>query len=166
MKPIIKTIIIILALFIWYFLIPAGCGKPNQANFNTMNANKPKEINLANLAEATEQEILDHVSFHLLTQGEPSVEGITCKYRTVSGDSVLKCAAGALIGDNEYDDKIEKKSWTVNCELGYVPKTDHYKFIESLQVIHDSKQPIYWKGQLTAFALEHDLSTKVLDQFN
>ena len=38
-------------------------------------------ITLATLSQATEQEVFDQVAVHLMTQGEKSSTGATCRYR-------------------------------------------------------------------------------------
>lgn len=60
-------------------------------------------IALKTLAQVTDQEVFDQVKTHLLSQKVKSMSRTledTCAYRSANS---LKCAAGCLIGDDEYD---------------------------------------------------------------
>ena len=65
-------------------------------------------ITLKTLGKATAQEVFDQVATHLLTQNERSLDGASCSYRNCDG---LKCAAGCLISDDEYDNQMEGIDW-------------------------------------------------------
>ena len=68
------------------------------------------KITLKTLEQATAQEVFDQVAEHMLTQYELSMLNDTCVYRGYSG---LKCAAGCLIGDDEYNNELmEGFTWT------------------------------------------------------
>lgn len=63
-------------------------------------------ITLKTLPQASEQEVLDQIAVHLLTQKQKCNNGkdqtdpnYQCLYRNEEG---LKCAAGCLIADDEY----------------------------------------------------------------
>lgn len=94
-------------------------------------------ITLATLPQATEQEVFDQVVRHMLTQGERSENDIGCVYRGPNG---LKCAAGCLISDEEYnsdmDNNPEGTSWQDLSARDEVP-SKHLALISVLQRIHD-----------------------------
>lgn len=113
-------------------------------------------ITLSTLKDATEQEIFDQVSTHLLTQGKKSVKSGSCAYR---GSGGLKCAAGCLISDDEYDESFE------GTIFGYVEMESLVKgvsgksldLIQQLQSTHDSYNAKTWKDRLIDIAEEHNL---------
>jgi len=115
-------------------------------------------ITLKTLPQATEQEVFDQVTKHLLEQNKKSMKRIdgkdTCSYR---GDDGLKCAAGCLIADDEYNPKIENCSWDCLEERGGIP-AEHARLIELLQHIHDSKDVGRWRGLLRALCEEEQLT--------
>lgn len=76
-------------------------------------------ITLATLPSATEKEVFDQVSDHLLSQKIRSMKDGVCLYRMSDG---RKCAAGCLISDDEYNEEIEGKSWYDLVRSGIVPK--------------------------------------------
>lgn len=102
------------------------------------------------------QEIFDKVSKHLLTQNAKALGADNkCKYRNPTG---LKCAAGCLIPDNDYDPKMERKfvrefDYFANC--GYSKK--EIDLISELQQIHDEVEVYAWKRQLIDLAKENGL---------
>lgn len=97
-------------------------------------------ITLKTLPQATAQEVFDQVINHLAHQKVRSIEedyGLTCRYRYEKSDgTVLKCAAGCLIDDDEYYSHFERKSWIVLIERKMVPE-DHQHLIADLQKAHD-----------------------------
>lgn len=110
-------------------------------------------ITLKTLAQATEQEVFDQVARHLLTQKVRSEnENNLCLYR--NGD--LKCAAGCLIGDDEYDPRIEDWNWRRLVQHGTVPR-EHARLISQLQRVHDTVAPEYWKVKLKGLASNDNL---------
>lgn len=117
-------------------------------------------ITLKTLPQASPQEVFDQVAQHLLTQNEKfkskSSNGEVCLYR--SGE--LKCAAGCLIGDDEYvssmDGDGEGSSWTNLVNLGAVPP-EHQNLVTPLQNIHDNDDPDEWAELLEEFADENSL---------
>lgn len=110
----------------------------------------------------TNQDIFDHVTEHLLTQGARSVQSYmgseSCRYR---GDRGLKCAAGALIADNHYSGCLES-STTAAYEVekalrASLPNLEWVwnstgGLIRHLQLIHDRKAPECWPQQLKEVA--------------
>lgn len=123
-------------------------------------------ITLATLPEATEQEVFNQVAEHLLIQGKRSVlteePGEACAYRNHLN---LKCAAGCLIGDDEYDPKMENETWGTLCERGTVP-SNHRMLICEIQKIHDTFDVVHWRGQLEQLACSHKLDTRVVHAKN
>lgn len=121
------------------------------------------KITLANLAEATEQQIFDQVAAHLLKQGVRSVDDQTrCLYRGPNG---LMCAAGCLIADEEYKPEFDiRGSWTRMVESKAVTNKHEY-FIGMLQSMHDNKRDTEsFSELLVAFAKNHNLDGSVLNQ--
>lgn len=115
-----------------------------------------KQINLKNLKYATKQQIFDQVAAHLLKQMRRSTRSenvSSCMYRGANG---LKCAAGILIDDNEYKDKMEGRSWIDLVEFGIVP-IRNFEFIRELQILHDSKSVYYWPDLLRLLAKKYKL---------
>lgn len=97
----------------------------------------------------TQQEIFDAVLDHLATQKKRSASrSWECQYRTVDG---LKCAVGALIPDNLYDDGMDNsekysgnveniaqgiKDGVYSSELNWV--VTHEDLLHELQRVHDN----------------------------
>ena len=126
-------------------------------------------ITLANLHEATQQQIFDQVARHLLKQGKRAVSAQgRCKYRTDDG---LKCAAGCLISDEEYDQNFEMRgSWpSVVSYSGYTVTVVHEHFITALQRMHDKVpdgieiQGVDFHARLASFAKEFGLQFDLAD---
>ena len=118
-------------------------------------------ITLKNLHEATAQQVFDQVANHLLTQGRESMVNGRCLYRAPGG---LQCAAGCLVGDDEYDEMMEKKNWSRLVSGGSVPP-DHEDLIFALQKLHDTVNPFFWETKLIETARDHGLSEKVITDF-
>lgn len=120
-------------------------------------------ITLSNLAEASLQDIFNQVATHLLTQGKRSESGNcdqnTCLY--VHGN--LKCAAGCLIADDEYDTDMEGDSVRSvvlrfnNSKDLPRPAERALGLIQDLQQMHDKSEPGYWREELAALALNYGL---------
>lgn len=112
------------------------------------------QITLANLAEATPQQVFDQVSKHMLAQNKQSKnhEVGGCFYR--HGD--LKCAAGCLIADSEYKPEMDTMengtSWSDLVEHELVPTNRHDVLIGKLQDIHDENSPEDWSDRLQYLA--------------
>lgn len=99
-------------------------------------------ITLATLPEATPQQVFDQVVAHLRKQGARAMnEEGDCKYHEESGN---KCAAGCLIGEDEYDADLEENNWGSLVKSEKVP-SNHDNLIESLQDVHDLNTPDEWE---------------------
>lgn len=105
-------------------------------------------ITLATLPHATEQQVFDQVVRHLLGQRATSYgDGIDagCAYRGARG---LRCAAGCLIADDEYQaDLMEGEAWELLVRKGMAPSA-HEVLIQRLQFIHDEHSPEAWRDRL------------------
>lgn len=117
-------------------------------------------ITLKTLPQATDQEVFDQVKTHLLSQNVKSIsmkldrdDVVSCMYRTKDG---LKCAAGCLIGDDEYDPAFEGLGWSYLVRHDSVPH-EHYNLINDLQALHDCKEPKDWESELKAVANRYGL---------
>lgn len=128
------------------------------------------KITLANLATATQQQVFDQVAAHLLHQNAQSLMNgnpRNCVYRNDNG---LKCAAGALIADAEYKPEMDVggeiwgTSWPSLVSRKLVPETDHTRFIEELQQLHDGHTADQFKNRLWLVAQAHGLNTDVLEK--
>ena len=109
-------------------------------------------ITLKTLPTATAQEVFDQVSRHLLKQNAKSeIADEDCRYRHED----KKCAAGCLIGDNEYNPEIEGSRWC-NIELPCF-SNNHMSLIGKLQRIHDVKDVCSWKEELKRLAASENL---------
>lgn len=97
-------------------------------------------ITLATLKDATAQQVFDQVVAHMIKQGERSIHlGSMCLYRSPTG---LKCAAGCLIADDEYqdyfDDGCDKGGGNWSNMVFNQSAPDHHKnLIITLQSAHD-----------------------------
>lgn len=113
-----------------------------------------KQITLKKLPEATAQEVFDFITNHLLTQKEQAVgpDGV-CRYRIEKGNKVLKCAAGCLISDEEYDISFEDCLWETLVWNKNITKK-HFKLITILQRMHDcfDSDTDNWKKELKKIA--------------
>lgn len=116
-------------------------------------------ITLKTLPQATAQQVFDQVATHLLSQKEKSIDDSICLYRY----GQLKCAAGCLIDDDEYDPKMEKASWMSLVVEDRVPHK-HSRLIIDLQMLHDAALIEDWKEELIKVANKHRLNTKVIDE--
>lgn len=144
--------------------------------------NEKKIITLATLADATAQEVFDQVAHHLLTQNQKSVnvfddeEAVVakeaCLYRGISiSNKVLKCAAGCLISDEEYEKlntllpegTIEHNGWNSLVHLGLLPEA-HFLLISNLQAIHDNSDVDYWTSSLINFAKQWKLDYSIVEE--
>ena len=119
-------------------------------------------VTLKNLNEATAQQVFDQAVDHLRKQGVQcaEVDG-TCLYR----NGELKCAAGALIADDEYLPQMDRQEgdygtgWVSLIQRGLVPDTEHTDLIVGLQSAHDDyKGPEHWEQSFAAVAAQHNLS--------
>lgn len=122
---------------------------------------KMKTVTIENLSESSAQEVFDYIANHLLKQAKVSVYGGLCRY---VGKEGLRCAAGCLFTEEQYryscinyPDGVEGRSWYKLVEDRVVPGT-HCDLITSLQTIHDSYQPRWWKQNLSHLAKANGLS--------
>ena len=124
-------------------------------------------ITLKTLPDATAQQVFDQVAEHLLTQNKQCIQypemvtslGPICSYRNPSGE---KCAAGCLIGDDEYfPDKFEGRGWS-NLVANKLIPNNHAWLIGMLQSIHDSHKPADWPTELCDVAEMYKLSTDII----
>jgi len=120
-------------------------------------------ITLATLPTATTQEIFTQVATHLLTQNAKSLALVnltsdekSCAYR---GDNGMKCAAGCLIADEEYNPAMmEGNSWYwISDELGLNTMDERTLIISALQNVHDQYAPDSWRDMLQRIAHEYKL---------
>lgn len=118
-------------------------------------------ITLKTLDKATDQEVFDQIATHLLTQKKRSElsPGGDCMYRGRHG---LKCAAGCMIGDDEYRRGMEGQLWSTLIVEGHAPN-DHCDVICDLQRIHDDVYPEHWTYSIRDYAEEHGFSTAKID---
>ena len=119
-------------------------------------------ITLKTLHKATAQEVFDQVASHLLNQNESSYDEETdqCRYRY--GD--LKCAAGCLIANDEYDAEFESYTWG-ELILDYRFPDVHQHLIQSLQHVHDYNNPKDWANKLIVLAERHGFDPQVVKDF-
>lgn len=112
-------------------------------------------ITLKTLPQATAQQVYDQVKAHLLAQNRKSENEEKCLYRGPNG---TKCAAGILIGDDEYKPEMDGRQcgWVSLVEQGIVP-ADHRFLIAELQNLHDDFSPDRWRIKLEELAVEYDL---------
>ena len=125
-------------------------------------------ITLATLETATAQEVFNQVASHLLTQFEQS-RGISaksgfvkCLYRYTQQDgTVLKCAGGSLMSDEEASNISASDSWESLVVSGAVT-SKHVQLVSDLQKLHDNFGPADWASNLRYIATENKLTTEVL----
>ena len=133
------------------------------------------QITLANLKDATEQQVFDQVARHLIKQKVRAVNDAgMCQYRPGNG---LMCAAGCLMTDEEYDIKFDTLgSWLAISEAYPEVPSKHAYFIDMLQKMHDMKagawgdidgegSTIDYPRRLQQFAKNHNLQFN-LDALN
>ena len=107
------------------------------------------KITLATLHQATAQEVADQIVNHLLDQGEKSAvydqhgDLVSCMYRY----NGLQCAAGCLIGDEEYNEEFERKNWNYLISSFSISDT-HYEMIGQFQDVHDIKPVNLWEEEI------------------
>lgn len=112
-------------------------------------------ITLKTLPQASAQEVYDQVRDHLLQQNAQSLRDPShCAYRSPSGQ---RCAAGCLIADGEYENRMEGFSWRDLWVRGLVPDV-HRGLISELQRVHDCVPVTLWAGQLKVIAVRHGLT--------
>jgi hypothetical protein len=123
-------------------------------------------ISIGMLPYMNEQEVFDHVSRHLLSQGRKSV--------TVEPDGVQGAAYHGQYGDmsaigclmDEMDaNRLEGRGWAGLVQLGYVPDAN-YDLLMELEWIHDNAPVWSWAERLWRIAesrgLEFNPSVRVV----
>ncbi len=118
----------------------------------------------------TPQEIFDKVCVHLFTQRTPAMnDGGDCLYRGPDG---TRCAVGALIPDDVYEERIEFKDvygireWLIEKKLF---RFSDVGLLKELQDVHDCwplgsalAPPESLATQLRDVAEDHDLDDSIL----
>lgn len=132
------------------------------------NASGRYMITLKTLPTATKQEVFDQVATHLIRQCRKSLKEkyLLRPIGAYRGDGGLKCAAGCLIADDEYDIGMERTLWRDLISQGKVPK-EHWLLIDALQVVHDwmaKPDDIHsWISGLKYVAERYNLEFKIGD---
>ena len=126
---------------------------------------------MKNLHLATEQQVFDQAAKHLLTQNAKASDDFGgCQYRLELNDgTVLKCAVGCLIADDEYDSKIEGEIYGSNWFnefFGFKHEVPHVELLRRLQNLHDKHPVNIWKEELEQIAMDFNLNTDILKEFN
>ena len=110
------------------------------------------------------QEIFDTVCRHMHQQGRRSAVGSSCKYRCDNGD---KCAAGALMTDDEYRPEMEGVRFGLDSDIPWPERLEkHGTLIRQLQYAHDRASSDFWsdaRSAMSGIARQFKLSTTVLD---
>lgn len=103
------------------------------------------------------QKIFNKVAKHLLKQNAKSAVIVLgeskCAYRGYNG---LKCAAGRLVSDKEYDPEQENKAWYAT-KWSDKYTNDENDLILNLQHVHDECCVKDWKSELVRVAIHHGL---------
>ena len=106
----------------------------------------------------TNQEILDKVANHLLTQNEKAYneDEHSCAYLDPEG---RKCAVGCLIPDDQYSRKLEGAVITSNPKLKALACMQglDIDFLRALQMIHDFRSILNWRMELENLANQNNL---------
>jgi hypothetical protein len=129
----------------------------------------------------TNQEAFDKVVVHLSTMprkstasdGNSSEQFAGCVYRTPDGN---RCAIGALIPDELYEERMDLKGLSVDWLIKEYPhikelfKDCSHSLLAVLQSIHDDNRNIHWEdnkfigwNELKEVAEAFRLNTEVID---
>lgn len=113
----------------------------------------------------------DRIARHLLTQNEKAradYTRLTCRYRTDAG---LKCAIGALIPDEEYNEDFEGSALhTSHPLLAHLqkdlgkPRDEDVYFLRTMQQVHDTADVAMWPAELCAKARVYGLNDAVVKE--
>jgi hypothetical protein len=115
------------------------------------------------MSQLTAQEVFDTVVNGLRAQGRKSVDADgTCMYRNDNG---TKCAAGLLMLDEEYSDRMEGTSIDailagtegLGCPSLHERLSPHSKLIVELQKIHDGHFAQHWEDAFRGLAMQFSL---------
>ena len=126
----------------------------------------PKQVTLDNLKESSAQEVFDWIVYNLLMQNEKSAVFTTrqdCRYRAQRGIKVLRCAAGWIMTDAQYQSSWEGKSWYyIAAELHM--SEHHQDLVDRLQTIHDwmGTSPENWPSAFKSLAERTSLSPEII----
>lgn len=116
-------------------------------------------INMHNLHEFSAQEVFTLLKDHMLNQNEKSFDVDsgnikTCAYRGANG---LKCPAGVLIPDDEFNGNMEGATWEqLAAEDGV--STAHKHLIMQIQRVHDDIPVEFWESELLEVAVDFELN--------
>jgi hypothetical protein len=114
-------------------------------------------VTVDNLDAATEQQVFDTVTSHLLKQNKKSLdeEGM-CVYRNSAG---LSCAAGCLITDEVYESDMENVNWNgiASGRTAYQVSKNHIGLILDLQKLHDKAPVVNWGDSFRQLAQKYGL---------
>ena len=99
---------------------------------------------------------------HLRKQGRRSLQygAITCMYRIP--ESGLKCAVGALIPDELYQESFEGvgivRLIDTFDEINKLFENVNFKLLEDLQNIHDNYEVTNWENELQELSIVYGLT--------
>lgn len=115
-------------------------------------------VTLKTLGISSAQEVFDQSIGNLLKQNKRSENRDFggCLYSSKVEGEVLKCAAGWLISDEEYNPEFEGNTWARLVKL-YNISDNHISLIESLQYIHDDYMPEVWYDHFKDLAEDFEL---------
>ncbi|MGF6839870.1 hypothetical protein QF001_003737 [Paraburkholderia youngii] len=130
------------------------------------------KLTLNILPVLSRQDVFDLVATHLLKQRARSLadyDGIlACVYRAPDGK---RCAVGAVIPDEAYDESLENRSVRNLVErlprargpqgILYLFLSAHYSLLSALQALHDNNEPEEWPAGLHRIAREFELRSPV-----
>lgn len=126
-------------------------------NFNTQKMNK---ITLKNLESFSPQEVFEYISTRLIKQNKRCADKADfCMYR----DGNLRCAAGFVVADDEYDAETMEKSEWLNLVAENIVPAAHSDLIASLQYIHDSHLANTWKKEIAGYGATYGLNIDFLN---
>jgi hypothetical protein len=118
-------------------------------------------ITLKTLESFSPQEVFEYISTRLIKQNKRCADKADfCMYR----DGDLRCAAGFVIADDEYDAKTMETSEWLNLVAENIVPAAHSDLIASLQYIHDSYSPGTWGGELAKYGIYNGLNTSFLNE--
>lgn len=126
----------------------------------------PESITLKTLHSFTPQQIFDYVVDKLRKQNrksmniEPGSDEGVCVYRSDDG---CKCAAGHLIGDDEYTPKMEGMVFfgvesVFENLFESPPSEEQNQLIGSLQSVHDSTEVSEWEEGFKTVSIRYGLT--------
>jgi hypothetical protein len=104
----------------------------------------------------TSQELFDTVVAHLRQQNAKSLKCGACAYR---GDNGMKCAAGILIPDAEYNPTMEGWNVSINSSIDRLIGEDYVSrnVLLQLQQTHDVYEVEEWEERFANIASQFDL---------